>query len=351
MSKKYIITEKQVKLLSNNLKTKIKITEGQYDMLVDYKNKEDYQIFKEEVIKFIKEVCNKKRPKSKFFEDMGYGPQRMYKKLKEYGIVEYCLVEGKSEYKVPKKDIELKIYELSKCIEGKESIMDHEIPAHLVNDPEAPFNDPRDDRDYKSAKKDRLKYIKDLSQPYDDYSLFKSKNGDSYIASINDVELEDVEGFIDTDNEELTIDVFTKILNYEVENGSIEIDKSSPYLFDESGELKIYKVTPELKQQMDNEVNGTYDLEESTGAASSGSFVAPMGDGPIKKGITSLIDEGSLKPGLIFKRGGERFKIEDIKGKKLVGKIWDNRKNSSKEITMYKDSMSDWEQITEDKNK
>ena len=363
------LTEAQIGMIQKRIedldkKKVLKVNEGQYDRLFKggfnsasksiskslkkggIKEGEDEpeinQLeFAQELIVFIKDVLANPKvvPFSTYWENLNITRKELFLMIKKEGLLTMMVDETNvNTYKAKKIGFRKGVKELYNKITDSQLTEDGGYPAGAEHDPRAPYNQTDSefddgDSEYGEGTGVKAKVINLVPVYYnensDDLMIFKHNNElYAFISSTVDAddfnEFMDFEGIIDKEAIKQYINVgFNKP----------EGDESRMVVYGNPDMLskgELVKIGPEVKDKLigwygdDGEmVNLLNQLPESTGAASSGSFVGAMSGGPIKKDtgmspeqamqdISEVIDAEGVAPFHSERSGEGRFLIDGV---------------------------------------
>tara|TARA_R110000796_G_scaffold252137_1_gene385319 strand:- start:15485 stop:17392 length:1908 start_codon:yes stop_codon:yes gene_type:complete len=314
------LTEEQIlmlqKLGEGNSKSKVlKINEDQYNRLFksafntnnkvskgidkaglneEPKKEVDLSKFAQELIVFIKDMLSRpeKAPYSDYWLELGLPKDKLIKMLEDEGLLALSLDEtdGVNKYVSEKHGFRRKVKD---CYNKVNEMDDAGYPAGAENDPNNPLN--QEDPEPESEKVLGIKAAKEIlkliyyNEDLDGLCVFKNKNGVIFAITLESLVTfkgEKLKPYLNSDQtlETANGDTAKHFINDKLDNQQIKaFSENAP-----EGELAL--INPKVKNDLikwygedKTLVSILNNIEETTGAASSGAYVGGASMGPIKK--------------------------------------------------------------------
>jgi hypothetical protein len=289
------INEEQYnRIFKGNLNSTDKISKGiKKNALNEETKKVDLLTFAQELIVFIKDMLSRPEtaPFSKFWLEQGISKDKLMDMLDKEGLLTASLdeTEGITKYVSEKFGFRKKVKECYKKINELGG-----YPAGAEHDSRAPFNEPDSEPEPEKelgikAEKEILKLIY-YNEDLDGLCIFKNKNNVTFAITLESLVTfkgEKLEPYLDSDQTLETANANTvknyindKLYNQQIKAFSSNAPDGELALINQKVKNKLIKFYGEDKTL----VSILNNIDETTGAASSGAFVGGGSfNGPIKK--------------------------------------------------------------------
>jgi len=300
------INEEQYnRIFKGNLNSTDKISKGiKKNALNEETKKVDLLTFAQELIVFIKDMLSRPEtaPFSKFWLEQGISKDKLMDMLDKEGLLTASLdeTEGITKYVSEKFGFRKKVKECYKKINELGG-----YPAGAEHDSRAPFNEPDSEPEPEKelgikAEKEILKLIY-YNEDLDGLCIFKNKNNVTFAITLESLVTfkgEKLEPYLDSDQTLETANANTaknyindKLYNQQIKAFSSNAPDGELALINQKVKNKLIKFYGEDKTL----VSILNNIDETTGAASSGAFVGGGSfNGPIKKD-TGMSPEEALQ--------------------------------------------------------
>jgi len=338
--------------VTNNFKKEFKRTElkPKFEGTLNESFAVDFIEFAQHVLGLLKEILTDPSTAGldPFWVKMGVTRGEMFGYLADAGIIGTVFYNGVQKYEIYKKNFKDKLKFLyylytGERVDDKEKVdeADGGYPAGAANHPSAPYNEPRTNKTNPIKSTGEYKAI----AMNNEIIILKNKTNDLFVFYYEGIDKKELEDYASRDKTHIgtadgepdfeygDFDIDSDVIESYINNNLNKLKLGNGF-DDWYGDAQLVKIDDSLKNELLNFygkdgkiVAALNNVGESTGAASSGSFVAPMSIGSVDNGkspaeeMKNVIGEVDNNPlsGLVGLELGDNdhnyFKVKEIRKK------------------------------------